>query len=98
MMTVCGNVLTIALSAKVSESPPTRKAAPKDGLSIVMTAARSGHEAPLTRGKTPHEQESRSRIPTTAAEDNETLDHLLSIVDDHLSMNLIRVFTKACSA
>ncbi len=57
-----------------------------------------GHEAPLTRGSTPHKQESRSQIPTTAVEDNETLDHLLSVVDDRMSMNLIRVFSKASNA
>lgn len=59
-----------------------RKAAPRDGLSIVMTAVRWDHEAPLTRGGTPRKQESGSQLPTTAALDNETRDHLLSIVDD----------------
>ena len=44
-----------------------RKAAPRDGLSIVMTAVRWDHEAPLTRGGTPRKQESGSQLPTTAA-------------------------------
>ena len=47
--------------------PGNEKAAPRDGLSIVMTAVRWDHEAPLTRGGTPRKQESGSQLPTTAA-------------------------------
>ncbi len=58
----------------------TKEGPPCSGPSIVLSAMGGDSYAPLTRGET-HE-EIAVPGPTFAANDNETLDHLLSLVDD----------------
>ena len=77
-----------AYSLKKQEGPP------KGDPSIVLTAVSGDFDAPLTRGETPHE-ETVVPGPTHAAYDNETLDHLLSMVDDNESVGRFARFEKA---
>jgi len=46
--------------------------------SIVVLRSVSGREAPLTQRRPHQRRGSRPRLPTSAGNDNETLDHLLS--------------------
>ena len=64
------------------------------GPSIVLSAMGGDSYAPLTRGET-HEEIAVPR-PTFAANDNETLDHLLSLVDDEINVGGFSRFGKGC--
>src|SRR5215471_1021762 len=64
-------------SAQKGEGPPSR-----GGPSIVRPSVRLT-PCRRTRRRGPRERRgSSSRMPATAAKDNETLDHLLSVVND----------------
>ena len=81
-------------AARAARSLKKQEGPPKGDPSIVLTAVSGDFDAPLTRGETPHEETVVPR-PTHAAYDNETLDHLLSLVDDNFNLRRISRFGKA---
>ncbi len=78
----------------MAPSSPNEEGPPCSGPSIVLSAMGGDFYAPLTRGET-HEEIVVPR-PTFAANDNETLDHLLSMVDDKINVGAFRRFGKGC--